>query len=119
MRKRTVRKGLRFVLAALLLIVLGSFYHAEIAGFFVLSANSEERLFKLAILLAAAAGGYGVVLTVFGFVLQRDIRDGDVRLLPVFLLIAITFLLFFFLLISSFKEKTNPGYLRPGETITI
>src|SRR6185369_17420742 len=101
MRKRTVRRGLRLILAALLLIILSSYYNAGIADIFALSVSSEERIYSLGIFLAAAVGGYGVVLTVFGFVLPGDIRDAGVRLLPVFLLIVAAFVLFFFLLIST------------------
>lgn len=119
MRKRTVRRGLRLILAALLLIILSSYYNAGIADFFAFSVSSEERIYNLGIFLAAAVGGYGVVLTVFGFVLPGDIRDAGVRLLPVFLLIAAVFVLFFFLLISALNESPNPRYLRPGDTITI
>ncbi len=119
MRKRTIRKGLRLVFAALLLIVLVSFYHSSIADLFSFSVNTEERLYGVGIYLAAATGCYGVVLTVFGFLLQGDIRDAGVRLLPYFLLIAMAVLLFFWLLVSSFNKASNPGNLRPNETITI
>ena len=119
MRKRTIRKGLRLVLVALLLIILVSYYNAGIAGFFAFSVSVEERIYGLGIYLAAATGIYGVVLTVFGFVLSANANDANVRLLPVFLLIATAFILFFFLLISSVNDTSNPIHLRPGDTITI
>lgn len=119
MRKHTIRKGLRLVLTALLLIVLVSFYHSAIADLFSFSVNSEERLYGFGIFLAAAAGCYGVVLAVFGFLMHGDTRDVSVRLLPYFLLIAMAVLLFFWLLVSSFNKASNPGGIRPGETITI
>lgn len=119
MRKRTIRKGLRLVLAALLLIILSSYFHTGISDFFAFSINAQERFYNLGIFLAAAAGGYGAVLTVFGFVLSEDIRDAGVRLLPVFFLIVMAIMLFFWLLISSFSGTSNQQHLRPGETITI
>lgn len=119
MRKRTIRRGLRLVLAALLLIILSSYFHAGIADLFSFSVNAEERFYSLGIILAAATGGYGAVLTVFGFVLSEDIRDASVRLMPAFLMIAMAFVLFFWLLVSSFNESSNPRHLRPGDTITI
>lgn len=119
MRKSSVRCGLRFIFAALLMIILASYYHAAVADFFAFSVSAEERFYSLGIFLAAAAGGYGVVLTVLGFVLQGDSRDVGVRLLPVFLMIATAVMFFFFLLISSLNESTTPRHLRPGETITI
>lgn len=119
MRKRTIRKGLRLVLAALLLIIFVSYYYAGIADLFALSISAEERFYSLGILSAAAIGGYGVVLTVLGFVLTGDARDTGVRLLPVYLFIAIAITLFFWLLISSLNNTSNPRKLRPNETITI
>ena len=119
MRKRTIRKGLQFILVALFLIILASYYHSELAGFFAFSVSSEERFYGLEIFLAAATGSYGVVLTVFGFVLSGDARDAGIRLLPVFLLIVTAVMLFFFLLISSLNGTSNPVPLPPRETITI
>src|SRR5690242_20366034 len=103
MRKRTIRTGMRLVLAALLLIILASFYHSWVADLLALSPGAEQRFYGLGIFWAAAIGGYGVVLIVFGFVLSGNLRDAGVRLLPVFLLIAVTILFFFYLLASSFN----------------
>jgi hypothetical protein len=119
MRKRTVRNGLRLVLAALLLIILASFYHGSLADLFSWSVASEARFFKLGIFWAAALGGYGVVLAVFGLVLPGDPRDLRVRVLPVFFLIIAVISLYFYLLTSSFNEEPRPERLKPGETITI
>ncbi|GFE60987.1 hypothetical protein [Geobacter sp. AOG2] len=119
MRKRTVRNGLRLILAALLLIVLVSFYHVGIADLFSLSDPAEMRLYRLGIFWAAAFGGYGVVLSAFGLVMPGDPRDAQVRVLPVFFLILGTVALFFYLLASSFNEPTRPERLQPGDTITI
>jgi len=119
MRKRTVRSGLRLILAALLLIVLASFYHVGIADLFSLSDPAEMRLYRLGIFWAAAFGGYGVVLSAFGLVLPGDSRDAQVRVLPVFFMILATVSLFFYLLASSFNEPPRPERLHPGDTITI
>ena len=119
MRKRTVRNGLRLILAALLLIVLASFYHVGIADLFSMSEGAETRLYRLCIFWAAAFGGYGVVLAAFGLVLPADSRDAKVRVLPIFFLILATMALFFFLLASSFNEPPRPERLHPGDTITI
>ncbi len=40
MRKRTIRSGMRLVLAALLLITLTSFFHSGVADFLSLSVGA-------------------------------------------------------------------------------
>jgi hypothetical protein len=121
MRKRTVRNGMRLVMAALVLIIIASFYHASLADLFSLSLSNESRVYRLGIFWAAAIGGYGVVLTAFGLILPHEKRDESVRILPVFLLISGLIFMFFYLLAASFDTPTNfeQKRLRPGETITI
>lgn len=121
MRKRTVRNGMRLVLAALILIIISSFYHGELSALFSLSLAAESRIYRLGIFWAAAVGGYGAVLTVFGFILPHEKRDESVRILPLMLLIAGLVSLFFYLLAVSFDApgKIDDKRLRPGETITI
>jgi len=119
MRKRSVRNGMRFILAALLLIILASFYHAGMADLLGLSIGSEERFYSLGIFWAAAIGGYGAVLAVFGFILPGNARDAGVRLLPLFLLIMASVMFFFILLATSLNGPPRPERLRPGQTITI
>jgi nitrate/nitrite transporter NarK len=119
MRKRTVRNGLRLILAALILIVLASFYHVGIADLFSMSEGAEMRLYRLGIFWAAAFGGYGVVVAAFGLVLPAQPHDARVRVLPIFFMIIATMALFFYLLASSFNEPPQPDRIRPGDTITI
>ena len=70
---------------------------------------------------AAAIGGYGVVVTVFGFALSPRKNDVQVRLLPILLGIFALIFLFFYLLSSSIEApaRDEQRRLRPGETITI
>lgn len=121
MRKRTVRNGMRLVMAALILIIIASFYHGNLSEMFSLSLAAENRIYRLGIFWAAAIGGYGVVLAAFGFALPHQKRDESVRLLPVLLLIVGLISLFFYLLAASFDapSKFEQKRLRPGETITI
>jgi len=119
MRKRTIRGGMRLMLAALLLIILTSFFHGLVADVLSLSVAAEERFYNLGILGAAALGGYGVILTVFGFVLPADLYDVRIRLLPLFFMIVGAMMLFFYLFVSSFNAPVKEERLRPGETITI
>ena len=121
MRKRTVRNGMLLVMAALILIIIASFYHGNLSEIFSLSMAAESRIYRLGIFWAAAIGGYGVVLAVFGFILPHDKRDESVRILPVLLIITGLISLFFYLLSASFDAPANleQKRLRPGETITI
>lgn len=119
MRKRTIRAGMRLVLAALLLIILASFYHSALADFLNLSTVYEGRFYSLGIFWAAAIGGYGAVMTVFGFILPGDARDMGIRLLPLFMLITAVVMFFFFLLATSLNQPPGQERVRPGSTITI
>lgn len=121
MRKRTVRNGMRLVMAALLLILLASFYHGQFSDLFSLSLAAEGRFYRLGMFWAAAIGAYGVVVTAFGFVLSPLKTDVNVRLLPVFLTVSAMIVLFFYLLSSSINAPPGEEQrrLHPGETITI
>ena len=108
-------------MAALILIVLASFYHIQLSDLFSLSPGSESRIYRLGMFWAAAIGGYGVVVTVFGFVLSPLKKDAQVRLLPIFLSISAMIFLFFYLLTASIDapDREQQPRLRPGETISI
>jgi hypothetical protein len=121
MRKRTIRNGLRLVLAALSLIIFVSFYLGNLGDLLAFNHETESRIYQSGIFLAAVMGGYGVVSAAFGFVLTADKRDSAIRVLPVFMMIMATVSLFFYLLAASFDAPHKPRLerLRPGETITI
>lgn len=121
MRKRTVRNGMRLVIAALIMIVLASFYHVQLSDLFSLSQASESRVYRLGIFWAAAIGGYGVVLSAFGFALSPLKSDAQIRLMPVLILIFALVALFFYLLSATIDAPERPGQrqIHPGETITI
>ncbi len=121
MRKRTVRNGMRLVMAALILIILASFYHVQISDLFSFSTSVESRIYRLGMFWAAAIGGYGVVVIAFGFALSPLKNDYQVRLKPLFIGIFVMMFIFFYLLSSSFEEplRDEQRRLRPGETITI
>lgn len=121
MRKRTIRNGMRLVLMALVLIIIASFYHDRVGEILSLSIDAETRFYRLGIFLAAAMGGYGVVLAAFGLALPGTQRDSGVHVMPAFLMIVAFVALFFYLLAASFNAHPNSPRerLRPGETITI
>jgi hypothetical protein len=121
MRKRTIRNGMRLVLAAMVLIIIASFYHNSVGNMLSLSNTAETRFYELGIFWAAAMGGYGVVLAAFGLVLPGNQSDSAVRVMPAFLMIVAVVALFVYLLSASFDTPAKPPRerLRPGETITI
>src|SRR5664279_430693 len=119
MRKRTVRNGMRLLFAALLLIILASFYHGGVAGLFSFSPGTEQRFYGWVMFAAASLGGYGVMLAVFGLLMQANRRDAGVRVAPLLLLVALVIVLFFYLFVSSFNGPVEEEPLRPGSTITI
>ena len=121
MRKRTIRNGMRLVLAAVLIIIIASFYHAGVSDVLSLSYDAEMRFYRFGIFWAAAMGGYGVVLSAFGLVLPAKQSDSSVRVMPSLLMIIGVVSLFFYLLAASFDAPQEPtrDRLRPGETITI
>lgn len=121
MRKQTVRNGLRLIFIGLSLILAVSFYHSHIATLFYLSPLAESNLYRYGIFWGTALGGYGVVVSVFGFLLSAGKSDFGIRLFPWLMMIVAMISLFFYLLSASFDtpadERQRP--LRPGETITI
>ena len=121
MRKRTVRNGMRLVAAALIMIVLASFYHSQITDMFSLSATAEGRIYRNGMFWAAAIGGYGGVVTALGFVLSPEKNDAGIRLLPVFMFVSGLILLFFYLFSAALDAPIRDEQRRilPGETITI
>jgi uncharacterized membrane protein YkvI len=112
---------MRLVVAALILIILASFYNVQLSDLFSLSPSTESLVYHFSIFLAAAIGGYGVVAAVFGFVLSPLKNDPQIRLLPVLLGLLALIILFFYLLSVSIEApaRDEQRRLRPGETITI
>lgn len=121
MRKKTIRNGMRLVVAALLLIIMASFYHDGVGNVFSFTYDQEMHFYQLGIFLAAAMGGYGVVASAFGLVLPARHQDSGIRIIPSLFLIIFTILFFFYLLVTSFDSSIEPirDRLRPGESITI
>lgn len=120
MRRRTVRNGLRLLLASLALIILASFYHSGVAELFAFSPVTGVRMYGLGMALAAAVGAYGVVLAVAGLILPTsDRRDAAIRIAPLFVLVACAVALFFYLFMVSFSSPDDGESVPPGTVITI
>ena len=119
MRKRLVRNGLRSLLFSLVLIILVSFFHSDLAVLLSFSMISEHELYGKGIFFASAIGGFGVIVTVFGLIFSPDKRDVGVKIMPVFLILICCVVLFFYLLVSSFNSIRNPLPKQPDTTIII
>ena len=120
MRKRTVRNGMRLLLAALLLITLASFYHSGMADLLSLSPGTERRFYSLEMFIAMLVGGYGVGVTAFGLVLPADhCDDVKIRIASLFFMVLCSVALFFYLFVRSFIAPVEEERIQPGATITI
>jgi choline-glycine betaine transporter len=112
---------MRLVLAALILIILASFYHVQLSDMFSLTTDAEYKIYRNGMFWAAAIGGYGVVVMALGLALSPLKNDVQIRLMPMSLAVSAMIILFFYLISSSIDAP--PGNeqrrVRPGETITI
>lgn len=117
MRKNTVKIGLNLVLAGIIVLILATFYHAEVASLLILSPGGEMMFVYLGFLGGAALGCLGILATVAGLV-RCALPGREVRLTPVILLLAAAVILYFHLFYSSLTHP-EPSRMRPGETITI
>ena len=117
MRKGTVKSGLKLLLAALVPLILATFYHEQIARFLILSPYNETLLVYFGFFWSGVSGCLGILVTVTGLVLSAG-KGPEARLAPTVILLAATLILYFCLFYSSFTT-TEPAKLRPRETITI
>jgi hypothetical protein len=118
MRRRQVRNGLRIILISIVLIMLVSFFNSDLARLFSLPIQWQQRLYSEGIFWSAAIGGYGVIVTVLGFLISSDTRDRGIRLLPVITMLLLSVALFFYLLISSLNSAVIEPQ-KPGTSISI
>jgi fucose permease len=118
MRKRTVRKGLRLLAAALMLLLLGTFYSQQLNTIFALPADGAMEFVRLALFWGGVLGGGAIVTISFGLV-QRSRGDEDVRLFPAVILVLIMTALFFILFYRSLTSPPPQQPLSPGETLII
>lgn len=117
MRKRTIRSGLNLILVGIVSLILATFYHEHIARLFFLSPDSETIFIYLGFFSGGMFGCIGILATVAGLVRSAGERPA-VSLSYTLILLAAAFIIYFFLLYSSFTSS-EPLKLRPGETITI
>src|SRR5512136_584437 len=117
MRKQTVRTGMNFILAGVVMLILATFYHGHIARLFYLSPAGEAMFIYLGFFLGGMSGCLGILITVVG--LARSAGKGpEVRLRYTIIFLAAALILYFFLFYESLSTSETPR-LRPGETIII
>ena len=117
MRKKTVKLGLNYILAGIVLVTIATFFHEEVAWLFLLSPGGEARFTFLGLFVGGMSGGAGVLISTIGL-LRGPSSEKDIYLMPTLLILAAMLFLFFMLLYSSFLNP-EPQLVRPGETITI
>ena len=119
MRKKTVRLGIHLVIAAISLVTLGTFFHGPVADAFSLSASTETRFVYLVLGWGGAIGCCGIVVAAVGlFRGEQASSRNSIQLARSFWALAAIIVLFFVLLLSSFRGHDQPGY-RPGNTVII
>jgi hypothetical protein len=118
MRAATVKAGLKLLVVAVCLLIIGSFYHAALTEAFSLSPTASGQFIYLAFFWSGTLGGCGIVVVIVGL-LRSAVIGERVRLAPAVLLLLAVVALFFFLLYQSFTTPAEAPKLRPGETVII
>jgi glucan phosphoethanolaminetransferase (alkaline phosphatase superfamily) len=118
MRKGTVRTGLRLLAAAMMLLLLGTFYSQQLNSMFALPPEGAMEFVRLALFWGGVLGGAAIVIISVGLV-QRSRGYENIRLLPAVVLVLIMMALFFILFYRSLTSPPPQQPLRPGETIII
>ena len=116
MRIRTVKYGIYFIAGGIFSVIMGTFFHSQIAELLMLSRGDEAWFIFLGLMFGAMLGCTGIIVSVTGFL--HAPRDGQETVLPAIVLLLLLILLFFFLLFFH-AGKTDQQRLRPGESIVI
>lgn len=118
MRRATVKRGLNFLIAAVALITVGSYYHAWVARLLFLSPRASAQFVSLAFFWGGMFGAIGILITIFGFLRPAGKEPRSSLLRPLLLFLGMV-ALFFYLFYSTLRSADEPPPLRPGETILI
>jgi glucan phosphoethanolaminetransferase (alkaline phosphatase superfamily) len=117
-RKRTVRTGLRFMIASVLLLLLGTFYSQQINALFSLPPDGAFEFVKLAFFWSTIFGATGVIVLIFGLI-KRSSAVEKFSLAPVFFLFIFLLTVFFTLFYRTLSSPPVQQPLKPGETLII
>jgi len=118
MRKRTVRTGLKFMLAGIVCVTVATFFPAEAASLLLLGIGGDLRITFLGFFLGGACGGCGVLVSAVGL-LQSGGDEPGVRLAPTVLLLISLVFLFFVFAYNAFTSAPQAPALPRGESINI
>ena len=118
MRKRTVGTGLRLLAAAIVLLLVGTFFSRYISSMFLLSAAGSLELISLLFFWGGILGGVAIITISVGLVCSSIYNDRT-RLLPTILLLVALLLLFMILSYRTLISPPETSPLRPGETVII
>jgi hypothetical protein len=118
MRKRTVGTGLRLLVAAMVLLLIGTFFSQTISDIFFLSASGSLEFISLALFWGGILGGAAIITISVGLA-RSSIYNDRTRLLPLVLLLFALIILFMILFYRTLISPPATIPLRPGETIVI
>jgi hypothetical protein len=118
MRKRTVRTGLKFMLAGIVCVIVATFFPVEAASLLLLGIGGDIRVTFLGFFLGGVCGGCGVLVSAVGL-LQSGVDEKGVRLAPTVLALLSVVILFFVLAYSAFTRIPETPALPRGESINI
>ena len=118
MRKKTVRTGLKFMLAGIVCVMVATFFPDEAASLLLLGIGGDVRITFLGFFLGGVCGGCGVLVSAVGL-LQSGADEKGVRLAPTVLLLLSLILLFFVLAYNAFTTIPEAPALPRGESINI
>jgi preprotein translocase subunit Sec61beta len=117
MRKKTVRRGLRFIAVGILCLMVATFFPAQASRLLFLGIGGEVRLTFFGFFLGGMCGGCGVLVAAAGL-LQSGSEETRVRLAPTVMLLLSLVVLFFVLAYNSVTApQTTP--LQPGDSVNI
>jgi hypothetical protein len=118
MRKKTVRTGLKFLVAGILCVTVATFFSGEAANLLLLGIGGDVRITFLGFFLGGVCGGCGVLVSAAGL-LQSGGDERGVRLAPTVLLMLALMVLFFVLSYKAFTTIPESPALPRGESINI
>jgi membrane-bound ClpP family serine protease len=117
-RKRTVRTGLRFMIFAVSLLLLGTFYSQQVNAVFSLPSDGAFEFVKLAFFWGSILGASGIIIFIFGMI-QRSSGVEKFSLVPTFFFFIFLLTVFFTLFYRTLSSPPAKQPLRPGETLII
>jgi membrane-bound ClpP family serine protease len=106
------------MIAAVSLLLLGTFYSHQINALFSLPADGAFEFVKLAFFWSGIFGASGMVIIIFGLI-QRSAAGEKFSLGPAFFLFIFLLTIFFTLFYRTVSSPPHKEPLKPGETLII